>query len=118
FTLRLMPIEAAAEQGNPVNTDALYDQIKNKYVWGNMNEAPYLDPETYRMISLVLNNVYSAAAEGLLAEGRIEEAREVLADGLANMPDRIFRIMDSYAYSFIVDNLYEAGMTEEAQRII
>lgn len=118
FTLRLMPIEAAAEQGNPVNTDALYDQIKNKYVWGNMNEAPYLDPETYRMISLVLNNVYSAAAEGLLAEGRIEEAREVLADGLANMPDRIFRIMDSYAYSFIVDNLYEAGMDEEAQRII
>src|SRR5690606_7396200 len=86
--------------------------------WGNMNGSPYLDPESYRMISMVLNNVYSAAATALIAEGREEEARQVLDNALEQMPERIFRIMDSFAYTFIVDNLYAVGETQKANALI
>lgn len=120
FALRLMPVRIPRDEGQdmPVHTDALYDQIMNKYVWGNMNGSPYLDPESYRMISMVLNNVYSAAATALIAEGREEEARQVLDNALEQMPERIFRIMDSFAYTFIVDNLYAVGETQKANALI
>jgi hypothetical protein len=120
FALRLMPVRipGGEDRDMPVHTDALVDQIKNKYTWGNLAGSPYLDPESYRMISMVLNNVYSATATALIAEGRDAEAKEVLFDALENMPQRIFRIMDSFAYTYIVDNLYQVGEIEKANALI
>src|SRR5690606_22280385 len=121
FALRLMPVAVEVDpqgQGLPVNTDALYDQIKNKYVWGNLKDSPYLDPESYNMVSLVRNSIYTTAAEGLLAEGRVEEARDVLDDALANLPERIFRIRDAFTYSFFIDNLYKVGLTDAANHLV
>src|SRR5690606_35381428 len=97
---------------------ALLEQIKNKYTWGNMAQSPYLDPESYRMVSMVLNNVYSAAATALIEEGRTEDAKLVLNDALTQMPKRIFRIMDSFAYTYIVDNLYQVGEMDRANELI
>src|SRR5690606_38233581 len=107
-------IEKSEEGEMPVNVDALYNNIKNKYVWGNLKGSNYLDPESYNMISMIRNSVYSAAAEGLLAEGRDAEAREVLQNAIDNLPERIFRMRDAYTYNFFINNLYEVGMTEEA----
>ena len=119
FALRLMPVnvEDNTSQGL-VNTDALYDQAMNKYVWGNIRDARYIDPESYRMISLILNNIYSAPAEALIAEGSVEEARNLLNKALASMPERIYRIMDAYSYSFIVQNLYQVGETDKANELV
>lgn len=121
FALRLMPVSVAVDpegQGMPVNTDALYDQIINKYVWGNLKGSPYLDPESYNMISMIRNSVYSSAAEGLLAEGRVDEARAVLDNALENLPERVFRMRDAFTNSFFIDNLYEAGRTEPANHLV
>jgi tetratricopeptide (TPR) repeat protein len=119
WTLRLMPIEAGNQQaGELVHADAVYDHIKNKYKWGNMNKSPYLDPETYRMLSLILNTVYSKPASVYIEEGNIERAKEILYDALENMPPRLFRSLDSYGYSFIVENLYQVGDTEKARELI
>jgi len=120
FALRLMPIQVAdntAQQGL-VNAGALYDYVMNRYTWGNIGNSPYLDPESYRMISLILNNIYSAPAEALIAEGKTEEARTLLNDALQHMPERLYRVMDSYAYSFFVQNLYQVGETEKANQLV
>src|SRR5690606_7816340 len=102
FNLRLMPVKTNAEEyigeQYSVNTEALYDQILNKYVWGDWANSTYLDPESYRMISFVINYVYGAAADGLIAEGKTEKAKEVIQDALDKLPKRIYRLMDSYAY--------------------
>lgn len=122
FALRLMPVaveDSGAEGiGMAVNTDVLYDNIMNKYVWGNLAHSPYLDPESYNMISMILNSVYSTASEALLAEGRVDEAREVLLDALENLPARNFRIRDAFAYSFIVPQLYEVGEVDKANALL
>lgn len=119
FALRLMPInmQPNTSQGL-VNADAVYDHAMNRYAWGNIKEASYIDPESYRMISLILNNIYAAPAEALIAAGREEQARELLNDALAVMPERIYRVMDAYGYSFIAENLYAIGETEKANALI
>lgn len=118
FALRLMPINMVQNSSQGlVNADAVYDHAMNKYVWGNMKNSPYIDPESYRMISLILNNIYAAPAEALIAEGRIDEAKKLLNNALETLPERIYRIMDAYSYSFIVDNLYAVGETEKANTL-
>lgn len=102
----------------PVNTDVLYNSIKHKYTWGNMKGSKYLDPESYNMLSMIRNNIYSATAEGLLAEGRIDEAREVLQNGIDSLPERIFRMRDAYTYNFFINNLYEVGMVDQATHFV
>ncbi|WP_257669017.1 glycosyltransferase family 117 protein [Parapedobacter tibetensis] len=119
LALRLMPVnmEDNTSQGL-VNTDALYDHAMNTYEWGNIKNSLYLDPESYRMISLILNNIYSAPSEALIAEGRVEEAQNLLNKALESMPERIFRIMDSYSYSFVIQNLYQVNEAEKANELI
>lgn len=119
FALRLMPIaiEENSTQGL-VNAEAIYDHAFNKFTWGNIHASPYLDPESYRMIGLILNNVYASPAEALIAEGRVDEARTLLNQLFEVLPERIYRIMDSYSYSFIVDLLYQVGEVEKANAIV
>jgi len=119
FALRLMPIAIKPNTAQGlVNAEAIYGHVtNNKYTWGNMRNARYIDPESYRMISLILNNIYGAPAEALIAEGRVDEARELLNNALEFMPERIYRIMDAYGYSFITDNLYAVGETEKAKSL-
>lgn len=122
FNLRLMPVKTNAEEyigeQYSVNTEALYDQILNKYVWGDWANSTYLDPESYRMISFVINYVYGAAADGLIAEGKTEKAKEVIQDALDKLPKRIYRLMDSYAYTFLLENMFQVGMNEEAYKLM
>src|SRR5690554_3394817 len=84
FALRVMPIalpdSLKTMQRDMVNGEAVHHQALNKYQWGNIKNSRYLDPESYRMISLILNNIYASPAEQLLAEGKTEEARALLLD--------------------------------------
>ena len=119
FALRLMPINMTPNTSQGlVNADAVYDHVMNKYEWGNIKNSPYIDPESYRMISLILNNIYAAPAEALIAEGRMEEARKLLDNALESMPERIYRIMDAYGYSFIAENLYTVEEVDKANALI
>ncbi|GGG86989.1 membrane protein [Parapedobacter pyrenivorans] len=119
FALRLMPINMAPNTSQGlVNADAVYDHVMNNYKWGNIKNSPYIDPESYRMISLMLNNIYAAPAEALIAEGKKEEAKKLLNNALEYMPERIYRIMDAYGYSFIAENLYAVGEIDKANALI
>ena len=119
FALRLMPINMQPNTAQGlVNADVIYDHALNDYTWGNIRNASYIDPESYRMVSLILNNIYSAPAEVLIAEGKKEEARKLLDNALESMPERIYRIMDAYGYSFLTENLYAVDETEKANALV
>src|SRR5690606_22734277 len=119
FALRLMPINMATNttQGL-VNAEAVYDHAMNQYAWGNIKNATYIDPESYRMISLILNNIYAAPAEALIDAGKTAQAKALLNNALENMPERIYRIMDAYGYSFIAENLYAVSESDKADALI
>ncbi len=122
FTQRVMPValpdSLKTPQQEAVNGDVVHNQALNKYVWGNIKNSKYIDPESYRMISLILNNIYAAPAEQLIAEGKNEEARELMLNLFDHMPERIFRMEESYfGYSRVVDLLYLLDETEKANEL-
>jgi hypothetical protein len=92
LTYRLVP--AYTPNRNPnlngrVATDVMYDNVMNKFKWGNMETEGdiYLDENILRMTTN-LRLQLSSLAEALIAEGRKDEARNVLDLSLAKMPER------------------------------
>jgi len=92
LTYRLVP--AFTPNRNPnlngrVATDVMYDNVMNKFKWGNMETEGdiYLDENILRMTTN-LRLQLSSLAEALIEEGRKDEARNVLDLSLAKMPER------------------------------
>lgn len=91
LTYRLVPVHTPAVNPNlfgRVNTDVMYHNVMQKFRWGNMDRAEgvYLDENILRMTTN-LRLQLSSLAEALIAEGRIEQAREVLDLSIAKMPE-------------------------------
>ncbi len=92
LTYRLVP--AYSPNKNPnlngrVATDIMYENVMNKFKWGNMETEGdiYLDENILRMTTN-LRLQLSSLAEALIAEGRKDEARQVLDLSMDKMPER------------------------------
>jgi len=122
FALRLMPVqfnktEEEMRMGETVNVDALYDHTMNKFVWGNLAHARYLDHESYGMLSLIINN-FSTLSQTLVEAGRKDDAVKVLNKCLEVIPKRIYSLGESRVLYFLCRQLYQAGLTEKANALL
>ncbi len=80
FAYRLVPIKTPSDDQSvgSVRTDVMYDNIINKFKWGNMNDPKvYLDENNIRM-SMNVRNSFVRLADGLIAEGKRDSAIAVL----------------------------------------
>jgi tetratricopeptide (TPR) repeat protein len=82
FAYRLVPIKTPSNSQQMeygcVNTDLMYDNLMNKYKWGNMNDPNvYLDETNTRMMSNIRNSFYRLAS-ALVSEGKKDSAITVL----------------------------------------
>jgi hypothetical protein len=116
LTYRLVPFRTPSQGGQRarVATDIMYKNFMEKFKWGGMDKGIYIDPETSRMtINLRSNSI--RLAESLLAEGKKEQAANVLlkADQVMPHPNVPYML---YNYR-IVELLYNAGKTEEATKM-
>lgn len=125
FALRLLPKNREVVNNNsvlsdtePVNTEKMYDNMMNKFVWGNMKTASYLDPESTKMVFLSVNK-FTELARNLISEGKLDKAKNVMNKCLDVLP-----IKTTYDSNFalgkyeIVDVLYQLGMKKEANDIL
>jgi len=103
---RLVPIKsqrAADGQTGRVGTNQMYDNVMNKFVWGNMNDTRvYLDQNNLNMTMNFRNN-FSRLAESLLATGKRDSALKTLDRCIEVMPDKtvpynimMLRIVENY----------------------
>lgn len=103
---RFVPVkqnEVEAAQGGHVNTDVMYDNIMNKFLWGGQDKAGVnLDENCTRMTGN-LRMQMSFLAGALINEGKNDKAKAVLDKCLAVMPDEnipydvtIFSVCASY----------------------
>ena len=115
---RLMPFKNQSLDGQTgiVNTDVMYENIMNKFKWGNMNNPSiYLDETNMRMTMNFRNN-FSRLADALILEGDLIRAENVL--------DKCIEIMPNEAVAFnyfnlpIVDAYYRINKKEKANKII
>ena len=92
LTYRVVPVKSPNANPNlqgRVATDIMYRNVTEKFLWGNMDTEGfiYLDENILRMTTN-LRLQLSSLAEALIAEGRKEEARNILDLSLTKMPER------------------------------
>jgi tetratricopeptide (TPR) repeat protein len=111
---RIMPFIAA--QHEKVNIDILYDNLMNKYKWGNLEQPGlYLDENCLRM-TRTFRIIFGRLAQSLIEEKDYERAEKVL--------DYCLKVMPSYNVPydyFSISDLAEAysaiGKKEKATEL-
>ena len=114
---RVVPIRE--KDRNPeagrVDSRIMYDNLMNKFVWGNITDPHvYLDENNRRMLSNY-RNVFSRLASTLIEEGRKDSARKVLDKCLQLIPDRIVDF--NYFAMPLINDYYLVGDTARARNI-
>lgn len=110
FAYRLVPIKTPPAQNGQVGsvrTDVMYDNLMNKFKWGNMNDPRvYLDENNIRMLMNVRNS-FSRLAEGLIDEGKKDSAVVVLDRCNELVPDS--KVPYNYFNMIMVESYYKAA---------
>ncbi|MCY1720329.1 DUF2723 domain-containing protein [Prolixibacteraceae bacterium Z1-6] len=108
-----------------IDTDILYDNVMNKFVWGNVNSLDiHMDEYNRKQISIMqARYMFARLAEALINESAAEndeskkqKAIEVLDKMFEVFPDEIIPL--SYDSFQAVEQYYRAGATEKASNII
>ncbi len=114
---RLVPISKKSKDGQTgeVNTVAMYENMVNKFSWGNMHMPEvYHGTETERM-SLNYRSMYARLANALIAEGKKEEAKNALDKCMAAIPHE--SILLNFSAAGIAEAYYKLGEFEKANDI-
>jgi len=86
---RLVPIHTP-DQGfihGRVNSSVLYDNLINKFEWGNLNKPGIYLNEDIRRITLNYRNIFTNLADKLIEENKIDSAVTVLDKVVKMLPE-------------------------------
>lgn len=122
FTYRLLPLKREPGEDpqlrlNRVNTEAMYDNVMNKFAWGNIQNVSFLDPVSYGIINVVINNFVSLS-NALVEEGKLEKAKNVMARAMEVIPEKIYSERQALLRYYLAEALFRVDDSENASRII
>jgi len=121
FAMRLMPVALAAEgevSGPITDVEGTYNNIINKYTWGNIANAKYLDPDSYRYISMYAGTIFGETAQSLLAMGKTTEAKKLVVNAYESLPKHPYLMSEVFSYTSLLDAMYKTGEAEKANEIV
>jgi hypothetical protein len=120
MALRFLPLQvdtAASDRSDLVNTPVLYNNLMNKFKWGNVKTASYLDTQSQDDIS-IFTNLFNTSISSLIKEGKTAEAKKVAARYFEVMPERFFGMRSMMGKYFMAENLYQLNDIPKANAII
>jgi len=109
FAYQLVPIKTPLKSGQVggIRTDVMYNNIINKFKWGNMNDPKvYLDENNIRM-SMNVRNSFVKLANGLLDQGKRDSAIAVLDRCNELVPNS--KVTYNYFNLLMVESYYRAA---------
>ena len=118
FTFKFVPIKTA-DGGMPyIDTDVMYDKLMNVYKWGGMGKKGvymgHFHERTTRVIGI--RQMFNSLAFELIAQNKVDSAKQVLNRLCEIMPDWQFPYFDesiiSTAYAYYMAKDFEAGNRE------
>ncbi|MFA5587734.1 MAG: DUF2723 domain-containing protein [Mariniphaga sp.] len=120
FAYRFVPISGV---DNPerlafgtVATDIMYDNMMNKFKYGNMNDPKvYIDENNSRMMTNIRNS-FNRLATGLIEEGKKDSAIAVIDRCFELIPGSI--VPYEYFTLELAENYYRAGAREKGKQIL
>jgi len=117
---RFVPIESKSDGGfrGRIDADILYNNVMNKFVWGNVNDPEiYLDEYNRKAIDIIqARYIFSRLARTLLEKGDKKRAIEVLDKLFEIFPNE--RIPLTFTSMQAVELYYQAGETEKANKLL
>lgn len=118
LAFRLVPVkqnEAEEMGGGRVNTEVMYDNIMNKFLWGGMDKPGVnLDENCMRMAGN-LRMQMSILANALISEGKNSKAKAVLDKCLEKMPDE--NVPYDATLFTVAAGYYQLGETAKANEL-
>ena len=90
FTYRLLPLKvdtANKDQLDKINSLVMYDNMMNKFRYGNFKHAKYLDHESTTMFYPVMVTTFFDLIDGLMKEGHPDLAKKALQKYDELLPD-------------------------------
>jgi tetratricopeptide (TPR) repeat protein len=114
---RILPVKARINEGETgeVNTDALYDNLMNKFKLKNIySKKVYLDEQNQRLV-LSYRNLFGRLADALVSEGKKDSARKVLDYCMSVFPDEVLHY-DYYVIG-LAECYYKTGDAQKADNI-
>jgi hypothetical protein len=116
---RVVPIKTdKPEQGEfgMVDTDIMYDNMMNKFKWGNAEDPKvYLDENNRRMFSN-FRRLFGTLGKELLVKGDTVRAVEAVHRGLKIVPAE--KMPNDFFSIGLAEVLMRAGKTEEGEKLI
>ncbi|MBC8148024.1 MAG: DUF2723 domain-containing protein [Bacteroidetes bacterium] len=115
---RLVPIKYNSPDGQigRIDTEIMYDNLINKFTWGNLGDPNvYLDETNMRMTMNFRNN-FARLADALILEGKNEKALIVLDRCMEIMPEEA--IPYNYFILQIAIGYYKIGKIEKGNAIV
>lgn len=112
FTYRLIPFAkdtANHDQLSKTNTMVMYDNVMNKFKFGNFKNARFLDHESTNMFYPVLVTTFLDLARGLEAEGKGDLAIKVLHKYDDELPELYPYIDIARRKAYLADMAYRLG---------
>jgi hypothetical protein len=120
LALRLLPLKPDSLNNTgeqPINLEPLYQNVMNKFKWGNIKTASYLDSQSADDIS-IFNNIFNSLTTGLIKAGRLADAKKVISKYEEVMPAKIYGIRTMMSVPAMAQNLYILGETQKANKLI
>jgi hypothetical protein len=115
---RVTPIrstESVMGQRGFIDTEKMYDNVINKFKWGNIDDPTvYLDENNLRMLSNFRNS-FARLAGALIDEGKTDSAKVVLDKCMDLMPHE--RVPFNYFMLQITESYYKINSIEKANEI-
>lgn len=121
FAYHLMPLKvdtADHRQLSKVNTAVMYDNVMNKFKFGNYKTAKYLDPESTSMFYPVMTTTFLDLANALYKEGKNDQVLKVLHKYDNELPEDLYPFMEIAARkAFMAQLAYELGDVKLGNKI-
>jgi len=117
---RLVPVKNSSKietgQTGSVNTDVMYDNMMNKFKWGNMQDTNLYFDETVIGMAMSLRLSFSRLADALSLEGKKDSAVKVLDKCQAVFPER--NVPYNYYEYLIGLSYYTAGAMDKGNKVM
>jgi hypothetical protein len=112
---RLLPAKIEGSKYGWINSTIMYNNMMKKFAFRNMADSSIFYDENYLRFPANCRNQYHALAGQLLAEGKLDKAKEVLNYSLTMIPDKA--IPYDYYMPEYISLLYKVGEDKKAEDI-
>lgn len=115
----LVPIRTPRNEENPsatrVNTRILYDNMMNKFVWGNINNPTIYLSEDNTRLALNFRGAFAKLAHALIDEGDRDTTLRATKNGMALKV--LAKAVELFPNNLIPDNYYSLNLSQAYYRI-